>query len=72
MSFIPTTSTCPEFYPSALTHWGRDEIDAILHKCIFLNEIVSILIEISLKFILKSPFNNIPADQATSHYLNQW
>ena len=29
-------------------------------------------IEISLKFVLKDPINNIPAlDQATSHYLNQ-
>ena len=46
----------------------------------FVNENVSISIKISLSFIPKDPINNIPAlvqikacaDQATSHYLNQW
>ena len=49
-------------------------------KRIFLNENVTISIKISLKFVPKRPINNIPAlvqimagaDQATSHYLNQW
>ena len=48
---------------------GRHFADDIF-KCIF----------ISLKFVPKGPINNIPAlvqimvgaDQATSHYLNQW
>ena len=35
-------------------------MDAI-SQCIFLNENVSILIEISLKFVPKSPINNISA-----------
>ena len=43
-----------------LTHWGRDKMDAIF-QCIFLNENNWIPIEISLKFVLKGPFNNIPA-----------
>ena len=33
----------------------------VTFKCICLNENVSISIEISLKFVLKGPFNNIPA-----------
>ena len=50
-------------------------------KCIFFNETVGILIKISLKFVPKGPINNIPAlvqimacgaNQATSHFLNQW
>ena len=32
-----------------------------IFKCIFLNENVSILIKISLKFVPKGPINNIPA-----------
>ena len=51
-----------------------------IFECIFLNENVWISLNISLKYILKVPFNNIPtlvqiwlgADQATNHYLNQW
>ena len=47
------------------THWGRDEIDVILQKtfsnAFFLNEIVWISIEISLKFVSNGVFNNIPA-----------
>ena len=39
---------------------GRRFTD-ITFKCIFLNEIVRILIEISLKFVPKGPINNIPA-----------
>ena len=47
---------------------------------IFLNENVKILIKNSVKFVPNGPFNNNPAlvqimagaDQATSHYLNQW
>ena len=48
-------------------------------KRILVNENVRILMEISLKFVLKGPINNIQAlvqimacaVQATSHYLNQ-
>ena len=56
---------------------GRHFPDDIF-KSIFLNENVSISIKISLKFVPKGQINNIPAmvqivaDQATSHYLNQW
>ena len=58
---------------------GRHFADNIF-KCIFINENVRILLKISLKFVPKVPINNIPAlfswwlgaDQATSHYLNQW
>ena len=39
---------------------GRHFPDNIL-KCIFLNENVWILIEISLKFVPKGPIDNIPA-----------
>ena len=49
-------------------------------KRIFMNENVRVSINISLKFVPKGLINNIPAlvqilacaDQATSHYLNQW
>ena len=44
-----------------LTHWGRDKMDTISQKCIFLNENVWITIKISLKFVLKCPIDNIPA-----------
>ena len=56
---------------------GRHFADGIF-KCILLNENIWILIEISLKFVPKSPINNyssIGLDngiQATSHDLNQW
>ena len=51
----------------------------LFFKRICLNENVSISLKISLKFVPKIQFNNIPAlhqimagaDQATSHYLNQ-
>ena len=39
---------------------GSDLPDSIF-KCIFLNENIQILIEISLKFVPKEPNNNIPA-----------
>ena len=39
---------------------GRHFPDDIF-KCIFLNENIQILIEISLKFVPKGPINNIPA-----------
>ena len=49
-----------------LTHRGRDKMAAInlpddIFKCIFLNENIWISIKISLKFVPKSPINNIPA-----------
>ena len=48
-----------------ITHWGRDQMDAIsqkdIFKCISLNENVWIPIEISLKFVPKGHINNIPA-----------
>ena len=50
---------------NALTHWGRDKMDAIftddIFKCIFLNENARISLEISLKFVPKVRINNIPA-----------
>ena len=64
--------------------WPRRHIrhftDGIF-KCIFLNEIIWIYFKISLKFVPKGPINiihehwfrnSLGADQATSHYLNQW
>ena len=58
---------------------GRHFADDIF-KGIFLNENISFPIRFSLKFIPKGSINNIPAlvrvwlgaDQATSHYLDQW
>ena len=54
--------------PLNLTHWGRDEMDAISQTIfsiafswIFLNENILLPIKISLKFVLKGPINNIPA-----------
>ena len=44
-----------------LTYWGRDIIDAIFAKCVFLNENVWISIKISLKFIPTDPINKISA-----------
>ena len=41
---------------SKFTHWGRDNMAAI-----FLNENVIISTRISLKFVSKTPINNIPA-----------
>ena len=49
-----------------------------IFKCIFLNENVWISIQISLKFVRKGPtlksFHRLRlgANQATSHYRNQW
>ena len=51
-----------------------------IFRGIFYNENVWISIKISQKFVPEGPMNNIPAflqiwlgaDQATSHYLNQW
>ena len=58
---------------------GRRFQDNIF-KCIFFNENVSIVIKISLKFVLKGPINNIPAlvqimawrRLGDKLYLNQW
>ena len=58
---------------------GRHFADNMF-KCIFLNEYVWILNEISPKFVPKGSINNNPAlfqirlgaVQATSYYLNQW
>ena len=48
-----------------LTHLPLDKMAAILSddnfKCIFLNEKICILIEISLKFVPKGPIDNNPA-----------
>ena len=47
-----------------LTHWGRDKMAPFpddTFKCIFLNENMSVAIEISLKFVPKCIINNIPA-----------
>ena len=50
-----------------------------IFKCIFLNENYRNLIQISLKFVPRTPIDNTPAlvqvmagvEQVTSHYLNQ-
>ena len=71
---VPLNSTSDELYLNILTprQNGRHFPDDVL-KWIFLNENVSILLKISLKFVPKVRINNIPAlDQATSHYLNHW
>ena len=51
---------CPGL--SALAHLPLDKMDDILAdnilKCIFLNENVSILIQISVKFVPKGPIDN--------------
>ena len=65
-----------ELRPKEAGHHFTDNI----FKCFFLNENLWISINISLKFVLEGQSNNIPsliqimacADQATSHYLNQW
>ena len=48
-----------------LVSWGRDKVDAIsqttFSKCNFLNENVWLSIKISLTFVPKGHFNNIPA-----------
>ena len=65
------------------THWGRGKWPPYYRRHFqihFLNENVWILIKISLKFVPRSPltiFHHwfrkwLGADQATSHYLNQW
>ena len=65
------------------THWGGDKVVAIsqtIFKCIFLNETVLISLKILLKLLPEIRIDNIlalvqmmlSADQATSHYLNQW
>ena len=45
-----------------LTYWGLDKMAAILadniFKCIYLNESYIILIQISLKFVPRSPIDN--------------
>ena len=43
-----------------LTHWSWDKIDAIL-KCIFSNENYYILMQISLKYMLRGQIINMPA-----------
>ena len=42
-----------------LTHLPLDKMATISQRCIFLNEKRYILIEISLKFVLNGPFDNI-------------
>ena len=53
----------PGLHESCLTHWGRDKMAVILadgiFKCIFLNENVYTLIQISLKFVPIGSINNI-------------
>ena len=50
---------------------GRQFADD-LFKCIFVNENVWISTKILMNFVPKGPIYNIPADQATSRYLNQY
>ena len=49
-----------DFIKLRLWEYKRHYADYIF-ECIFLNENVWIPIGISLKFVLKGPFNNIPA-----------
>ena len=49
---IPMVALVTEIFMSVM---------AAIFKCIFLNESIWISIEISLKFVPKSPINNIPA-----------
>ena len=55
----------PDIGRITLTHWGRDKMDAIsqtpFSSAFFFNENIWISIKISLKFVPKSPINNIPA-----------
>ena len=57
-----------------LTHFSLDKngrhFPDDIFRCIFMNEKICALIEISLKFVPKGPLNNNPA-LASSHYLNQ-
>ena len=49
---------------SDLTHWDREnacDFADNIFKCTFLNENVEIFISVSLKFVPKSPIENIPA-----------
>ena len=57
LSVMTTTSLIMSW---TLTHWGRDKMVDIF-KCICLNEIILILIKISLKSVPKGPINNMPA-----------
>ena len=59
-SFAENIGTSPRFNTLWPRQKGRYFLDDIL-KCIFLNENVWISITISLKFVHKGPFNNIPA-----------
>ena len=55
----------PVSWRPVLTHWGREEMDAITQttfsSAFFLKENVWIPTIISLKFVPKGPINNIPA-----------
>ena len=70
---------CSDFNTLRPRQNGRHFTDDIF-KCIFLNESVWILIQISLTFVPKEPMDNIPALiqimacclSSPSHYLNQW
>ena len=79
-----TSAAVSTSQPIALTHWGRDKIDAILQTT-FSNAISWMKIfEFRLKFhwslflkvqltIFQHWFRQwLGAEQATSHYLNQW
>ena len=54
-----------------LTHWVQDNIAFILYifKCIFLNGIRNVFIQILLKFVAKSAINNDPARIGIDHTL---
>ena len=67
-----------------LTHWGRDHIYAVL-KTVFLNayswmklyEFIlrfhwSLFLKVQLTYFKHWFRNSLGADQATSHYVNQW
>ena len=51
----------PKGFNTLRLRWNRCHFANDIFKCIFLNEIVLILIKISLQSILKDPINNISA-----------
>ena len=62
ISYIQITANVS--FSVSLTHWGGDEMDAILQttfKYTLLNENILISIKISMKFIPKGSINNIEA-----------
>ena len=61
---VAQKGTCNKKYVDSLTHWGRDNMDAMSQTTFlmhFLNEDIWIPIKISLKFVPKGLINNTPS-----------